>query len=384
MNDREIFDLIAEEKKRQGEAINLIASENFVSEEVLLALGSCLTNKYAEGYPGERYYGGMEVVDRVENLCKKRALELFGVLDGYDVNVQALSGTPANLAVLAALVPVGEKVMAMDLKAGGHLSHGYRVSLTGKLWEQVAYGVSAEGVLDYEEIEETALAEKPKVIIAGYSAYPREIDWGRFREIADKCGAYLLCDISHVAGLVAAGVHSSPFPFADVVTTTVHKTLRGPRSALIFSREKISKLVDRMVFPGIQGGPHLNQIAAVAVALREASLDSFKEYGRQVVLNAKAMSEEFISLGWKVVSGGTDNHLMLLDVNETFGVGGDMVSKKLEEKGIVVNKNMVPFDTRKPIDPSGIRIGTAAMTSRGWREDDFVKLAYRIDEIVRG
>jgi glycine hydroxymethyltransferase len=398
MKDKQIEKLIKAEEVRQKKTISLIASENYVSEDVLKALGSKFTNKYAEGYPGHRYYKGQTYTDKVELLCIERALKLFKLSsEKWRVNVQALSGSPANLAVYLALVPKGEKVMGMSLNHGGHLTHGHKVSATGKIWNQVPYGVNAETeVLDYEEIKKLAIAEKPKMIIAGYTAYPRIVDFKKFREIADACGAILMVDMSHFAGLVAGEAYPSPFPYADVVTTTVHKTLRGPRSALIFSRRdktqknakgdqvSFSDLIDKAIFPGLQGGPHMNQIAAVAVALKEADSPVFKKYAKQVIKNAKVLSDELKKLGWKIISGGTDSHLILVD---TFmngaGISGDEASNKLEKDGIIVNKNTIPNETRSPMDPSGIRLGTAGETTRGAKEKDMIKLAGRINKVLR-
>lgn len=387
MKDKEIERLIKAEAARQKKVVNLIASENYVSDDVLKALGSVLTNKYAEGYPGARYYGGNEIIDKVETLAKKRALEAFGLSeDGWSVNVQALSGSPANLSVYLALIPAGEKVMGMSLDHGGHLTHGHKVSATGKIWTQVPYGVSKNEVIDYEEIRKKAIEEKPKMIIAGFTAYPRVIDWKKFREIADACGAYLMVDMSHLAGLVAGGAYPSPFPYADIVTTTVHKTLRGPRSALIFSKKdarELGKKIDKAIFPGLQGGPHENQIAAVAVALKEAKSPAFKKYAKQIVKNAAKLADELGRLGWRIISGGTDSHLILVDVFGTIGFGGKEASERLERQGIIVNKNAIPFDTRPPVDPSGIRLGTAAETTRGKKEKDMVAIARKIDSVLR-
>ncbi len=389
MKDKEIEKLIKAEDKRQKSVVNLIASENYVSDDVLAALGSVLTNKYAEGYPAARYYGGNEITDKVEVLAKKRALAAFGLSENeWSVNVQPLSGSPANLAVYLALVPPHEKVMGMSLDQGGHLTHGHKVSITGKVWTQIPYGVSKETeVIDYEEIKNKAVAEKPRMIIAGFTAYPRVIDWKKFREIADACGAYLMVDMSHIAGLVAGGAYPSPFPYADVVTTTVHKTLRGPRSAIIFSKKderELGKKIDKAVFPGLQGGPHLNQIAAVAVALKEATAPAFKKYAKQIILNARKLASELSGLGWKIISGGTDSHLILVNVFGTVGYGGKEASDRLEKAGIIVNKNAIPYDTRPPVDPSGIRLGTAGETTRGAKEKDMVALAERMDKILRG
>ena len=389
MKDKQIERLIGMEKKRQKRVINLIASENYVSKDVLTALGSELTNKYAEGYSGHRYYGGNEISDQIENLCKTRALKLFGLKENeWSVNVQTLSGSPANLAVYFALVPPGGKIMGMSLDHGGHLTHGHKVSITGKFWTPVHYGVNRETEqLDYDEIMEIAKREKPNIIIAGYTAYPRIIDWQKFRKIADTCGAIFMVDMSHIAGLVAGGVYSSPFPYADVVTTTTHKTLRGPRSALIFSRidqRELNKKIDKAGFPGMQGGPHLNKIAAVAVALAEANRLEFKKYAKQVIKNAKALANELARLGWRLVSGGTDSHLILLDAwMNGRGISGKIASDALEREGIIVNKNTIPFDLRSPVDPSGIRLGTPAETTRGKKEKDFVAIARKIDKILK-
>src|SRR3989344_518269 len=415
MKDKEIEKLIQAEKKRQKSVINLIASENYVSSDVLKALGSELTNKYAEGYSAHRYYGGNENVDKIENLCKKRALKLFNLsADKWHVNVQPLSGSPANLAVYLGLIPLGdspsheasaerEKIMGMDLTNGGHLTHGHKVSMTGKAWKQVPFGVDKKTeVIDHEEVKKIAIAEKPKIIVAGFTAYPRIVDFKKFREIADACGAYLMVDMSHFAGLVAGKAYPSPFEYADVVTTTLHKTLRGPRSAIIFSRtnktEKDAKgkdvtfgeLIDKAVFPGLQGGPHMNQIAAVAVALREAATPAFKKYAVQIKKNAKVLAEELKKRGWKIISGGTDSHLILVDTwmggeftSGNSGVSGSEASDKLEKEGIIVNKNTIPGETRSAFDPSGIRLGTAAETTRGKKEKDMVKIAEKIDTILR-
>lgn len=393
MKDAQIKKLIQDEKIRQKKVINLIASENIVSKDVLEALGSEFTNKYAEGYPGKRYYGGNEVVDKVEKLCIERALKLFNLDNSvWHVNVQALSGSPANLAVYTALIPKGGKIMGMDLMHGGHLTHGHKVSITGKIWEQVSFGVNKETeVLDFNELRNIAQAHKPDIIVAGFTAYPRVVDFKKFREIADGVGALLMVDMSHVAGLVAGGVYPSPFEYADVVTTTVHKTLRGPRSALIFVRKQKTKegkemsgLVDRAVFPGLQGGPHINQIAAVAVALKEAKTPAFKTYVKQVIKNANVLAKELQKYGWRIVSGGTDSHMVLVDVwMDGTGISGDVASSKLEKEGIIVNKNTIPGETRSAVDPSGIRLGSAWETTRGKKEKDFKKIAEKIDRVLR-
>lgn len=389
MKDTQIKKLIEAEKKRQKKVVNLIASENYVSKDVREALGSELTNKYAEGYPKLRYYGGNENIDKIEDLCKKRALELFGLNpNDWHVNVQALSGSPANLAVYLALVPPGGKIMGMSLDQGGHLTHGHKVSATGKFWTQVPYGVNKlTEVLDYDGLKETAMKEKPAIIVGGYTAYPRQIDFRRLREAADASEALLMIDMSHIAGLVAGKAYPSPFEYADVVTTTVHKTLRGPRSAIIFVKKddrELGKKIDKAVFPGLQGGPHINQIAAVAVALKEASTPAFKKYTDQVKKNAKVLADELVKKGWKIISGGTDSHLVLVDTwMDGKGISGKEASDRLEKEDIIVNKNAIPFDTRPPADPSGIRLGTAAETTRGKKEKDMKKIAERIDAILR-
>ncbi len=398
MKDPQIKKLIEAEKKRQKKVINLIASENYVSRDVLEALGSELTNKYAEGYPGKRYYGGNEIIDKVESLAMERALKLFNLKpEEWNVNVQPLSGSPANLAVYVALIPQGGKIMGMSLDQGGHLTHGHKVSATGKFWTQVPYGVDKKTeILNYDELKEIAMREKPTIIIGGYTAYPREIDFKKLKEVADSCGALLMIDMSHFAGLVAGRVYPSPFEYADIVTTTVHKTLRGPRSAIIFSKNEkkivnknskeqtLGELIDKAVFPGLQGGPHENQIAAVAVALKEASNPSFKKYAEQIRKNAKVLADELMRRGWRIISGGTDSHLILIDTwMEGKGISGKEASERLEKEGIIVNKNTIPYDTRSPIDPSGIRLGTAAETTRGKKEKDMKKIAERIDKILR-
>lgn len=389
MKDIEIQQLIKAEKTRQNKVINLIASENIVSQDILNALGSELTNKYAEGYSRARYYGGNEVIDKIEELCIKRALETFKISKNkWHVNVQPLSGSPANLAVYSALLIPGDRIMAMDLTHGGHLTHGFKVSFTGKLYNQIAYGVDEKtGILDYDVLMKMAEKFKPKIIIAGYSAYPRKINFKKFREIADSVGAYLMVDMAHIAGLVAGGSHPNPFPYADIITTTTHKTLRGPRSGIIFVKRderELDRKIDRAVFPGLQGGPHMNQIAAVAIALKEAQSISFKKYTEQVCKNAKVLANELKKLGWKIISGGTDTHLVLVDVwMNGKGIGGKDASDKLEAEGIIVNKNTIPGETRSPSNPSGIRLGTAAETTRGLKERDFVRIAKRINEALK-
>jgi glycine hydroxymethyltransferase len=383
MQDKPIERLLRAETKRQNESIDLIPSENFVSPEVLRMLGSPLTNKYAEGYSGHRYYGGNEYIDEIEELAKSRALKLFKLSPSrWSVNVQPYSGSPANLAVLLALVPFGQKIMGLQLDMGGHLTHGHKVSITGKAWVPVLYGVDPRSeTLDYEAIRALAMKERPAVIIAGYTAYPRRIDWKKFREIADACGAKLIVDMSHISGLVAGKAYPSPFPYADIVMTTTHKSLRGPRSAIIFSKAEYSKAIDKAVFPGLQGGPHMNQIAAVAVALQEGMRPGFKRYAAQVVKNARVLGKALSDKGWRLVGGGTDSHLLLVDVAAR-GISGKEASDMLEGSHIIVNKNTIPFDKRSPMDPSGIRIGTPAITTRGMKEKEMEKIAGFIDAVL--
>ena len=390
MKDKQVEKLIKAEEARQKSVINLIASENYVSDDVLKALGSKLTNKYAEGYPGRRYYGGNSIIDKVESLAQERALKLFKLKPAeWHVNVQPLSGSPANLAVYSALVPIGGKIMGMKLSSGGHLTHAQPVSMTGKIWVPVQYEVNSEtGLLDYAKLKEIAVTEKPNIIVAGFTAYPRVVDWKKFREIADASGALLMVDMSHIAGLIAGGVYPSPFPYADVVTTTVHKTLRGPRSALIFVKKdarEFDKKIDKTIIPGLQGGPHENQIAAVAIALREYSTPAFKKYAKQVIKNAQALAKELQKLGWRIITGGTDSHLILVDTwMNGKGVVGKEASALLEKAGIIVNMNTIPGDTRGPMDPSGIRIGTPAETTRGKKEKDMISIARKMDKVLRG
>ena len=393
MKDAHIGKLIKAENARQKKVINLIASENYVSKDVLVALGSELTNKYGEGYPGRRYYRGTKVVDEVETLAQERALELFDLSEKeWAVNVQPLSGSPANLAVYSALVPPTEKIMGMALSHGGHLTHGQKVSMTGKFWNSVLYTVDPKTeLLNYEEIKKLAVAEKPKIIVAGFTAYAHIVDFKKFRDIADAAGALLMVDMSHFGGLVAGKAYPSPFLFADIVTTTTHKTLRGPRSAIIFSKKddrELYKKIDKAIIPGLQGGPHFNQIAAVAVALKEAATPAFKKYAVQVIKNAKALSEELARLGWRIVEGGTETHLLRVDTWGSSvwpggkGLSGREAADKLEAAGIIVNENTIPFDTRSPLDPSGIRLGSAAETTRGLKEKDFKKIAQMIDKVL--
>lgn len=377
--DPEIAQALKLELERQQNNIELIASENFVSPAVLAAAGSHLTNKYAEGYPAHRYYGGCQYVDIAEDLARERLKQLFGC---EYCNVQPHSGASANLAVLFAACQPGDTVMGMNLAHGGHLSHGSPVNISGKYFNIVPYGVS-EGaeVIDYDEMEKIALECKPKVIISGASAYPRVIDFKRIREICDKCGALMMVDIAHIAGLVAAGIHPSPVSYADFVTTTTHKTLRGPRGGVIMCKEEWGKAIDKAIFPGIQGGPLMHIIAAKAVAFKEALSPEFKEYQKQIVLNASAMAEEFNARGVKMVSGGTDNHLILLNLTDK-NMTGKELEKLLDEVHITVNKNAVPFDTQKPFVTSGIRVGTPAMTSRGMKQAQAKKVASLIADVI--
>lgn len=370
--DYEVYEAIGLETGRQRNKIELIASENFVSEAVMEAMGSPLTNKYAEGYPGKRYYGGCEYVDIVETLATERAKKLFGA---EFANVQPHSGASANLAVFFAAMQPGDTYLGMNLAHGGHLSHGSPVNISGKYFNVVPYGVDPEThLINYDEVRELALKNKPKLILAGASAYARTIDFAKFREIADEVGAYLMVDMAHIAGLVAAGLHPSPVPYADFVTTTTHKTLRGPRGGLILCKEKYGAMINKAVFPGCQGGPLMHIIAAKAVCFKEALSDEFKNYQNQIKKNAEALSKELISRGAKIVSGGTDNHLMLLDLT-IFDKTGKEVEKALDEVGITVNKNTIPNDPQSPFVTSGIRIGTPAVTSRGMKEEDMAEIA---------
>lgn len=377
--DKEIFDAIEQESKRQEQNIELIASENFVSETVLAAQGSILTNKYAEGYPGKRYYGGCEFVDVIENLAIERAKKLFGA---EYVNVQPHSGSSANMAAFNALINPGDTVLGMDLTHGGHLTHGSPVNFSGKTYHFISYGVDKETEeLDYEVVQNLAKQHKPKLIIAGASAYSRKIDFARFRAIADEVGAYLMVDMAHIAGLIAGGLHQNPVPYADIVTTTTHKTLRGPRGGMILAKEKYGKAINSAIFPGIQGGPLEHVIAAKAVALKEASTLEFKEYAAQIIKNAKAMESVLNASIGHLISGGTDNHLLLFDVTN-FGLNGKEAEVLLDKVGITVNKNTIPFETLSPFKTSGIRIGTPAITTRGFNEADSKKVAELIVEAL--
>ncbi len=372
-SDPEIYSAITSELARQQNKIELIASENFVSEAVMEAMGTPLTNKYAEGYPGKRYYGGCECVDVAENLAIERAKQLFGA---EYANVQPHSGAQANMAVFFGLLTPGDTVLSMSLAHGGHLSHGSPVNMSGKYFNIVPYGVTEDtNLIDYDEVERLALECKPKLILAGASAYPRTIDFERFSQIAKKVGAYLMVDMAHIAGLVAAGLHPNPIPYADVVTTTTHKTLRGPRGGLILCKDaEFGKQFNKAVFPGIQGGPLMHVIASKAICFKEALSDDFKEYQTQIVKNAKALAESLKEAGFKLVSNGTDNHLMLIDLTDS-GVTGKEAEHMLDEVGITVNKNAIPFDKQSPFITSGIRIGTPATTTRGFKEDDMKEIA---------
>ena len=380
--DKIIKEALDLEFKRQNENVELIASENYVSSDVMQLQGSIFTNKYAEGYPGKRYYGGCQYVDIVENTAIEYLKKLFGC---KYANVQPHSGSSANMAVYRSLLNHGDKVMGMNLSHGGHLTHGHPINFSGIDYEIVSYNVNKDTEeIDYDELEKIALLEKPKMIIAGCSAYSRIIDFKRFREICDKCGAYLMVDMAHIAGLVAGGVHPSPIPYADVVTSTTHKTLRGPRGGIILTNsEEIIKKINKTIFPGIQGGPLMHVIAGKAECFSEALTPEFKEYQKQVVKNAKVFSEEFLRLGARVVSGGTDNHLFLVDVKSSYGISGMTAENALDRVHITCNKNTIPYDEESPMVTSGIRLGTPAMTTRGFGEDEFVLLANLIDKALK-
>ena len=382
-----VFDLIAQEEQRQATTVELIASENFASENVLRAVGSCLTNKYSEGYPAHRamgnqgrYYGGCHVVDELEEYCIAKWKEVFAT--DYHVNVQPHSGSSANMAAYMALLQPGDTVLSMSLANGGHLTHGSPVNFSGKLYDLHFYDVDGDGLIDYDGMERMALALRPKLIITGASAYSRTIDFARFAAAAKEAGAYFMVDMAHIAGLVAAGEHPSPFGLADIITTTTHKTLRGPRGGMIFCRPALARKVDSAVFPGMQGGPLEHVIAGKAVAAEEALTPAYRTYIHNVVANCKAMAETFTAMGYHVVTGGTDNHLFLLDLTDT-GLTGGEVQERLDGCGITLNKNCVPGDKRPPSQTSGVRIGTAAMTTKGYTAEDFRRVAHRIDEVVR-
>jgi len=384
MKDRQINNLLKAEIARQHKVVNLIASENKVSTDVLEALGSVLTNKYSEGYPGKRYYGGNKYIDKIEKLCQQRALSLFGLKKKeWHVNVQPYSGSPANFAVYLSLLKPGDKIMGLQLSSGGHLTHGHPASQTGKIWKSIQYEVNNDGYLDYDNIEKLAKKHKPKLIVAGYTAYSRHIDFRRFKQIADTIGAYLMVDMSHIAGLVAAGEHPSPFLYADVVTSTTHKTLRGPRGALIFCKKEFAKKIDNTIIPGFQGGPHNNNIAGIAIALKEANTKQFRKYTQQVIQYAQIFADTLKQNGFRIITNGTDNHLFVVDTITSVNKTGAEVEKILEKHNIIVNKNTIPFDTRSPFDPSGIRIGTACITTEGYTTDDVYRLTLKIVGILK-
>lgn len=385
--DSKVFDIIEKEKHRQDTTVELIASENFVSENVLKAVGSCLTNKYSEGYPANhksgskgRYYGGCEYIDELEEYCCDMWRKVFNT--DYHVNVQPHSGSSANLAAYMSVLKPGDTILAMSLNNGGHLTHGSSVNFSGKLFNMKFYEVDTEGFIDFNDVKSKAEEFRPKLILAGASAYSRIIDFEKFAEIAKSVGAYFMVDMAHIAGLIAAGDHPSPFGLADIITTTTHKTLRGPRGGLIFCKPELAKKVDSTIFPGTQGGPLEHVIAGKAVAAEEACTEEFKNYIHDVVGNCKAMCDEFISMGYKIVTGGTDNHLFLVDLTAT-GLTGKEVQDELDKHHITLNKNCVPTETRSPQQASGVRIGTAAMTTKGYKKDDFIKVAHDIDKVIR-
>lgn len=381
MKDKKLFSLIKKEVERQKKEIDLIASENFVSDNVLAALGSVLTNKYSEGYPGKRYYPGNKYYDEIERLAQTYALKLFQLNPRkWHVNVQPYSGSPANLAVYTALLKPGEKLLGMRLMVGGHLTHGHSVSATAKFFRSIQYGIDKKGQIDFKEIARLAKKHRPKIIVSGTTAYPRKINFKKFGEIAKSVGAYHLADVSHIAGLIVAGLHPSPFPYADAVMTTTHKTLRGPRGAMIFCRSEIAGLIDRAVFPGLQGGPHNNATAAKAQAFYEALQPSFKKYQRQIVKNAEALATGLKKFGFQLVTGGTDNHLILVDLRN-FNLDGLAAERLLEKNGIIANRNAVPGDS-SPFKPHGLRLGTPAVTSRGLKEKDMEAIAAKIYKIL--
>jgi len=377
--DPEIYNLIKDEERYQIESVRLIPSENYVSQAVLDATGSVLTNKYSEGYPHKRYYQGQRYIDEIETLAIDRAKALFGA---EHVNVQPYSGSPANLAIYFALLQQGDTLMGLALPHGGHLTHGWNVSITGSFWRPVHYTVDRETQrIDYDAIRDLARKEHPKIIVTGATAYPRQFDFKIFAEIAKEVGAYLLADISHISGLIVAGAHPDPMPYADVVMTTTHKTLRGPRGAMIMCRKELAEKIDKAVFPGLQGGPHNHTTAAIAVALKEAATPEFKEYGHQIVRNAKALAAELTERGFNLVSGGTDNHLVLIDLTNK-KIIGNKAARVLDRAGIICNSNTVPFDPRKPFSPSGVRIGTPAVTSRGMGEAEMKQIGAWIDQVI--
>ncbi|MEI7891103.1 MAG: serine hydroxymethyltransferase [bacterium] len=377
--DKKVYDTISGEMKRQQEGMELIASENYVSEAVLEALGSVFTNKYSEGYPGKRYYGGQEFTDQIESLAIARAKKLFGA---DHVNVQPHSGAPANMIAYNAVLKPGDTVLGMDLSHGGHLTHGHPVTLSAQIYNFVGYKTGKDGLIDYAELEKLALKHKPKLILAGFSAYTRKLDYKKITDIAKKVGAISMFDIAHIAGLIAGKAVENPVPFFDIVTTTTHKTLRGPRGGMIMCKEQFGKAIDKSAFPGFQGGPHMNNIAAKAVAFDEALRPAFKAYAKQVIKNAKVLEKELTKRGYKIMFGGTDYHMVLIDVMSSKQVTGKEAEHALDEAGITVNKNMIPDDPRSPMDPSGIRVGVQAITSRGMKEAEIKMIAVWIDDII--
>lgn len=382
------FDFIKQEQERQANTVELIASENFVSDNVMAAVGSCLTNKYAEGYPGRRYYGGCSAVDGLETYCQQKWKEVFNT--DYHVNVQPHSGTNANLAAYMAVLQPGDKVLSMSLESGGHLSHGMHLNASGKIYDFIHYGVRADGWIDYDDFGKKLNLHKPKMVVIGASAYSRILNYVAFTRILDAYEAddnprpIMMVDMAHVAGLIAAGLHPTPFGYADIITTTTHKTLRGARGGLIFCKPELAKKIDSAVFPGSQGGGLMHVVAGKSVTAEEALMPEFKKYQRQVLANAKAMAAEFVKMGYEVVTGGTDNHLFLLNMTHTHPhLTGKMVQDELDSHGITLNKNTVPGETRSPMQASGLRIGTPAQTTRGWKEQDFIDCAHKIDEIIK-
>ncbi len=377
--DSKVYALISGEMKRQQEGMELIASENYVSEAVLETLGTVFTNKYSEGYPGKRYYGGQEFTDKIETLAIARAKKLFGA---DHVNVQPHSGAPANMIAYNAVLKPGDTVLGMDLSHGGHLTHGHPVTLSAQIYNFIGYKTGKDGLIDYKELEKMAIKHKPKLILAGFSAYTRQLDYKKFAAIAKKVGAVSMFDIAHIAGLIAGKAMPNPVPYFDIVTTTTHKTLRGPRGGMIMCKEAFAKAIDKSAFPGFQGGPHMNNIAAKAVAFEEASRPAFKAYAKQVVKNAKILEKELVKRGYKLMFGGTDYHMVLIDVMGSKEVTGKEAEHALDEAGITVNKNMIPDDTRSPFDPSGIRVGVQAITSRGMKEKEIKIIVEWIDAII--
>ncbi len=377
--DKEVYSALNGEIKRQAEGLEMIASENYVSRAVLEALGTVFTNKYSEGYPGKRYYGGQEYTDIVENIAINRAKKLFGA---DHINVQPHSGAPANMIAYSAVLKPGDKILGMDLSHGGHLTHGHPVTLSAKIYKFIGYKTEANGKIDYDKLEKLAIKEKPQMILAGFSAYTRNLNYKRFRQIADKVGAILMIDIAHIAGLIAGKAIPNPVPYFDIITTTTHKTLRGPRGGMIMCKAKYVTAIDKSAFPGFQGGPHMNNIAAKAVAFGEALKPEFKKYAKQIIINAKVLEKELKQYGFKMMFGGTDNHMVLVDVFGSKGVTGKEAEVALDKIGITINKNMIPDDPRSPMDPSGVRIGTPAITTRGMKEAEVKKIANWINAAI--